>query len=46
MSMQMPFAGVRPEETRRLVGPLLATDSVYRLVGEEIDPVISDEDFL
>jgi transposase len=44
--MQTPFAAEIPEETRRLVEPLLAADSVYRLVGNEIDQVISDEDFL
>jgi len=44
--MQTPFAAEIPEETRRLVEPLLAADSVYRLVGNEIDEVISDEDFL
>jgi transposase len=46
MSMQTPFAAEIPEETRRLVGPLLTADSVYRLVGNEIDQIISDEDFL
>ncbi len=46
MSMQTPFTAEIPEETRRLVEPPLAADSVYRLVGNEIDQVISDEDFL
>ena len=46
MSMQTPFAVEIPEETRRLVEPLLAADSLYRLVGNEIDRIISDEDFL
>jgi transposase len=46
MSMQTPFAAEIPEETRRLVEPLLAADSVYRLVGNEIDQIVSDEDFL
>lgn len=46
MSMQTPFAAVIPEETRRLVEPLLPAGSVYRLVGNEIDQIISDEDFL
>ena len=46
MSMQTPFAVQIPEETRRLVGPLLPADSVYRLVGNEIDKIISDGDFL
>ena len=45
MSMQTPFAAEIPEETRRLVEPLLPADSVYRLVGSEIDQIISDEDF-
>ena len=46
MSMQTPFAARIPEETRRLVGPLLPADSVYRLVGNEVDRIISDGDFL
>jgi len=46
MSMQTPFAAEIPKETRRLVEPLLAADSVYRLVGNEIDQIVSDEDFL
>lgn len=46
MSMQTPFAAEIPEETRRLVEPLLAADSVYRLVGNEINQIVSDEDFL
>ena len=46
MSMQTPFAIEIPEETCRLVEPLLAADSVYRLVGNEIDQVIGDEDFV
>ena len=46
MSMQTPFAAEIPEETRRLVEPLLAGDSVYLLVGNEIDQIVSDEDFL
>jgi transposase len=46
MSMQTPFAAVIPEETRRLVEPLLPAGSVYRLVGNEVDQIISDEDFL
>lgn len=45
MSMQTPFAAEVPEETRRLVDPLLPADSVYRRVGSEIDQIISDEDF-
>ncbi len=46
MSVQTPFAAEVPEETRRLVEPLLAADSVYRLVGNQIEQIISDEDFL
>jgi len=46
MSMQTPFAAEIPEETRRLVEPLLTADSVCRLVGNEIEQIISDEDFL
>ena len=46
MSMQTPFAAQIPEETRRLVEPPLAADSVYRLVGNEIDQIIGDEDFV
>jgi transposase len=46
MSMQTPFAARIPEETRRLVGPLLPGDSVYRLVGNEVDTIMSDGDFL
>jgi len=42
MSMQASFAAQIPEETRRLVGRLLRADAVYRLVGNEIDKVISD----
>ena len=42
MSMQTPFAVEIPEETRRLVEPLLAPDSVYRLVGNEIDQIMGE----
>jgi transposase len=45
MSLQTPFAAEIPAETRRLVAPLLPADNVYRLVGNEIDQIISDEDF-
>ena len=31
--------------TRPLVEPLLPEDSVYRLVGNEIEQIINDEDF-
>lgn len=46
MLMQTPFAMEIPEETRHLVEPLLAASGVYRLVGNEIDQIIGDEDFL
>jgi transposase len=45
MSMQTSFAAEIPEETQRLVEPLLPTDNVYRLVGNEIEQIVSDEDF-
>ena len=46
MSMQIAFAAKIPEETRCLVEPLLSADSVYRLVGNEIEQIVSDEDFV
>lgn len=46
MSLKIPFPAEIPEETQRAVEPLLAGDSVYRLVGKEIDQIIKDEDFL
>ncbi len=46
MSMQTPFPTQIPEETHRLVEPLLGATSVYRLIGDQIDQIISDEDFI
>lgn len=46
MSMHTPFAAEIPEETRRVVEPLLPADSVYRLVGNEVDQMINDQDFV
>ena len=46
MSMQTPFAAEIPAKTRRVVDPLLPQDSVYRLVGNEIDQILKDEEFL
>ncbi len=46
MSMQTPFPAEIPEETRRLVEPLLSEKSVYRLIGAEINEIIQDEDFI
>ena len=46
MSMQTPFATEIPEETQRLVRPLLPPESVHRLVGDEIDEILRDEDFV
>jgi transposase len=44
MSLQTPFAAEIPEETRRLIEQLLTAGSVYRLVGNEIGQIASDED--
>lgn len=46
MSMQTAFAAEIPEETRRLVEPLLPEESIYWLVGNEIEQIVSDEDFV
>jgi hypothetical protein len=46
MSLQTSFATEIPAETRRLVDPLLPEYSVYRLAGNEIDQIISDEEFV
>jgi transposase len=46
MCMLTPFPSTIPEQTRQLVEPLLPRDSVYRLVGAEIDEIMSDEDFI
>ena len=46
MPLQTPFLAEIPEATRCLVEPLLPIDGVCRLVGNEIDQIISDEDFM
>ena len=46
MSLQTSFATEIPAETRRLVDPLSPQYSVYRLAGNEIDQIISDEEFV
>jgi transposase len=45
MSLKIAFPSQIPAETARFVEPLLAEDSVYRFVGQQIDQMISDEDF-
>jgi hypothetical protein len=44
MSMKTPFPARIPEGTRRLVEPLLLGGSMYRLVEQEADQILSDED--
>ena len=46
MSLKDPFPEKVPEETARLVEPLLPDDSVYRLVAECVDEFLSDEQFI
>jgi len=46
MSLKDPFPEEVPGETARLVEPLLADDSVYRLVAECVDEFLSDEQFI
>ncbi len=46
MSLRRSFAGEISEETRRVVEPLLPPEGGYRLVGNEIDQIISDDDFV
>ena len=45
MSMKTHFPAEIPEETRRIVEPLLGEDSVYRLVGQEAEQMVGDEEF-
>jgi transposase len=45
MSLKDPFPEEVPEEVARLVEPLLAADSVYRLVAECVDDFLDDEQF-
>jgi transposase len=45
MSLKTRFPAEIPEATRALVEPLLAEDSVYRLIGEEVEHMVGDEEF-
>jgi transposase len=45
MSLKTHFPEEIPEETRRLVEPLLSEDSVYRLIGQEAEQMVGDEEF-
>jgi hypothetical protein len=45
MSLKTRFAAEIPEATRALVEPLLADDSVYRLIGQEVEQMVGDEEF-
>jgi transposase len=45
MSLKEPFPEEVPEDTARLVEPLLPADSVYRLVAECVDEFLSDDQF-
>jgi len=46
MSLKDPFPEKVPEETVRIVEPLLPDDSVYRLVAECVDEFLSDDQFM
>ncbi len=45
MSLKDRFPCAVPEETAQIVEPLLAEDSLYRLVGECASEFVSDDDF-
>lgn len=45
MSLKTRFPAEIPEATRVLVEPLLAEDSVYRLIAEEVEQMVGDEAF-
>ncbi len=45
MSLKTRFPTEIPEATRALVEPLLAEDSVYRLIGQEVEHMVGDEEF-
>lgn len=45
MSLKEPFPKSIPEETRLIGEELLLEDSVYRLIGEKGDEIITDADF-
>jgi transposase len=45
MSLKTRFPTEIPEATRALVEPLLAEESVYRLIGQEVEQMVGDEEF-
>src|SRR5713226_979263 len=45
MSLKTRFPAEIPEETRAFVEALLAEDSVYRLIGREVEQMLMDEEF-
>jgi len=46
MSLKDRFPKSIPEQTLAAVEPLLSADSVYRLVGQQGDAIITDDDFV
>lgn len=46
MSLKDCFPKEIPEQTRIAVEPLLQSDSVYRLIGQQGNEIISDDDFI
>src|SRR5229473_705791 len=45
MSLKNRFPAEIPEETRAFVEELLAEDSVYRVIGREVEQMLRDEEF-
>jgi transposase len=45
MSLKTPIPSRIPAQTAGFVEPLLAKDSIYRFVGQEIDQIIGGEEF-
>lgn len=46
MSLKESFPTQVPMETARFVEPLLSEDNLYRFIGQHIDQIISDADFV
>jgi transposase len=46
LSLKENFPTQIPVETARFVEPLLSEESIYRFIGQHIDQIISDEDFM
>jgi hypothetical protein len=46
MSLKESFPAHIPQATAHFVEPLLSEESVYRFIGQHIDQIISDEDFV